>query len=486
LNLLANLSTILPELVISTGVLVLLIADLLIRKNRAALLSGLTLLFLSGALALFFLYPASYIQNPVFSVQIHPDSLAYFFRIAVLFAGITAVIYSYKNEEIKNFDVGEYLILVLASVAGAMFLTMSSNIVMVYLSIEFVSILSYILTATRLNKAKALEGAIKYILFGAVSSGVMAFGFSFIYGITGSLDLTELGNRLAGHRDFPERALLLGSLAMVGAGLFYKVAVAPFHAWAPDVYEGASTPVTTFFSIAPKIAGFAMIIRVLMYLMNTEVFFARTEILHAFAVIGVLTMTIGNLSALWQDSLKRMLAYSSIAHAGYITATLAAWGDLAVQGVSLYLAVYLVMNTGAFLVLMAHTKSEDKMLSDFRGFAYRGSESAFWAALMAAFLFSLTGLPPFAGFIAKYYLFAAMVQKELYWVVALAVINTVISLYYYARILKTMYFDKEDHVSEDVAVNWSYKILGLTLAILTVVIGIFPQVISLPKYLVNE
>ncbi len=465
----------------SSGMLVLLTADLLIKRSKELILTALALVFMVGALSLFFLLPETLTGNPVFGNQVHPDGIAFFFRAALLFAGIAALFYSYKNEELSWFGYGEFLLLIMGLITGGMFLSMASGMVMLYLGIEFVSVLSYVLTAVRLNKAKSLEGAVKYILFGATASGVMLFGLSFIYGLTGSLDLVSVGRRLSGSREFSETFLLLSALAMTSAGLFYKVAAFPFHAWAPDVYEGSATPVTSFFSTAPKIAGFAVIIRILSYLMDAELFFAKAEVLKAFAVVGVLTMTVGNLAALWQSNLKRMFAYSSIAHAGYILAALAAWSPLAVEAAGLYLAVYLVMNTGAFLFLIAHTGSAEKKIQDFQGYAYRGPESALWAGMMAVFLFSLTGLPPFGGFIAKYYLFAAMVEKELYWLTAIAVINTVISLYYYAGILKVMYFEKEDKPSADTPVNWNYRIMGILLAGLTLLLGIFPQVISLPN-----
>lgn len=470
-----QLNVLLPELTLTIGIVVILLGDLFLKEKKW--LSWVSILFFT--LALIGLPPLeNRMIGPVFNGQVQIDLLANVFRILLLMTGIITVWFSHGNPELKEMLWGEYHLLLMGSILGGMLMTISSNLIMVYLSIEFVSILSYLLTAFKIRDSKASEAAIKYILYGAVSSGVMLFGLSYLYGIGGSLELKHLGKFL--NVSSPVKQIyFLGGIGMVLAGLGYKMAVAPFHAWCPDVYEGAATPVTTFLSVAPKIAAFALLIRFLNNLFPfSQSQLQSQDIIMTIAFISGFTMTFGNLAAIPQNNVKRLLAYSSIAHAGYILSAFAAYSTLTNQAVLVYLFAYLLMNVGAFLTLMAvGGRSANMIISSFNGLAYRGRSGALWATVMTVFLVSLVGLPPMVGFIGKYYVFSALVEKQIYWLAILGALNSVVSLYYYARILKAMFFGHAEGEENKLFSPLSYEILGVLLAVLTLVLGIYPQLI---------
>lgn len=486
-----NQSTaILPEITLVLGILVILLLDLLVRRRSHGLFAGLALLFYVLALVAFAW--SAPMSGYFFGAQIHADGIALFVRVLLLLIGIITVLLSYQNPEIERFLPAEYQLLVMGSVLGGMFMSLSASLLMVYLSIEFVSLLSYVLTAVKLRNGKAYEGAIKYLLFGGVSSGILLFGLSYIYGLGGSLQLQAIGQTINSMSDPASLALLLIGFVLVLAGLAYKIAVVPFHSWCPDVYEGAATPVTTFFSVGPKLAGFALVIRFFaeMVLQKQLVGFDPHLLYLILGIASALTMTLGNFAALRQNNIKRLLAYSSIAHAGYTLAGFSAYSSIANQAVLFYLFAYLIMNVGAFLVLMVVGTQREAQggmgIQSFYGLAYRGTSGALWASAMTIFLFSLTGIPPFVGFIGKYYIFTSLIQGQVYWLAVIGVLNTVVSLYYYARIMKAMFFRAPEHAQEEgvelggLFSPLSYKFLGVVLTLATLVFGVMPTLISLP------
>jgi NADH-quinone oxidoreductase subunit N len=290
------------------------------------------------------------------------------------------------------------------------------------------------------------EASLKYVLFGAISTGTMLFGMSLLYGLAGTLDLYGIRTALADQQMLVQSGpALMVIILMVLAGIGFKMAAVPFHFWCPDVYTGAPTPVTAFLSVGPKVAGFAVLVRFFyggLAQPSGDASWAMVGAVNWQAIligVSVLTMTLGNVTALLQTNLKRLLAYSSIAHAGYMLMGLALMTEEGIQAVLFYLIVYAIMNIGAFLVVI--TLSADRPreeIDDFRGLGWRMPGLA---AAMAIFLFSLTGLPPFAGFVGKVYLFRAVIEKEMYWLAIAGALNSVVSLYYYVRIVKTMYLD---------------------------------------------
>jgi NADH-quinone oxidoreductase subunit N len=353
----------------------------------------------------------------------------------------------------------------------------ANNLLGLYLGLEMVSIPSYLIAGWK-RENNGPEAAIKYTVYGGAASGVMIFGMSLVYGLVGSLNLSDIASYSAFNNS--NKALWIITILFLLAGFGYKVAAAPFHHWSPDVYEGATTPVTAFFSVGPKAAGFAMIIR----FFYTEFLGRNGEtVKHVLtgapwmilvAIMAVLTMFIGNLSALKQTSLKRMLAYSSIAHAGYMISVITVSSQRAIASVLFYLVVYMFMNIGAFIIVLI-VMEKNNGSDDIKYFNDLGSKNALLAIIMAFFMFSLMGVPPFAGFIGKVYLFTALLEHLNAMTVTLAVfavINSAISVYYYARVIKAMYLTPAtDNTEIDTAID--FKSLLFVFAVIILVLGIY-------------
>ncbi len=340
---------------------------------------------------------------------------------------------------------------------------------MAYLAFEFVSQTSYILCGFLRRNSRSSEAALKYLIYGGVASGVMLYGMSLLFGLSGSLDYSAIGASLSGGDSGP---VVFVALLMVLVGLGYKIAMVPMHMWSPDVYEGAPLPITAYLAVGSKAAGFAMLIR-LFYPGISQSDGAGAWIAAAgvdwpalLTVISMVTMTLGNFAALRQTNVKRLLAYSSIAHAGYLLMGFVVLSDNGLAAMLFYLAVYYLMTLGAFVVLlMVLNNSGSEELDGFRGLAWRGG--ALPAAAMAIFLFSLAGLPPFAGFIGKMYLFAAIIEKQMWFYALVAAANSVVGLYYYARVARTMYMDTPQPGDPEMALDRHNATLAGLLAFAT-------------------
>jgi NADH-quinone oxidoreductase subunit N len=343
---------------------------------------------------------------------------------------------------------------------------------------EAVGLLSYVLAGYMRGSLRSTEAALKYVVFGAVSSGIMLYGLSLLFGMTGSMDFNDIRTVLVGDGINPFSLLVV--VILVIAGMSYKIAAVPFHFWCPDVYEGAPTPVSAFFSVGPKAAGFALMIRFFYTTMAAGPHAAASaspvQTINwplLLAVISAVTMTYGNLVALRQTNVKRLLAYSSIAHVGYLLMGFVLLSAEGLAAILFYLLVYTLMNLGAFFFVVAvnnKLKSED--LRDYVGLGFRTP----WAAtMMVVFLASLTGIPPFAGFVGKFYLFTAAMDKSLFWLVILAAVNSVIGLYYYFKVVKAMFLTRpaEDADTSPIGLHWlQYTVLAV-LAIPTLGLGLF-------------
>jgi NADH-quinone oxidoreductase subunit N len=372
------------------------------------------------------------------------DQFAIFFKVLLGLSLLAVVTMSLASREItQSPNQGEYYTVLLGATLGMFLMASAANLLMAYLALEFVSLSSYVLTGFLRHNRRSSEAALKYLIYGGVASGAMIYGMSWIYGLAGSMDYGQIATALG--KAAPEsRLALFTGLVLVLAGFGYKVAVVPFHMWAPDVYTGAPLPITTFLAVASKAAGFAMLLRFFNFGVGPSGPSASVgglPLVQLMAAISALTMLVGNLAAISQTNVKRFLAYSSIAHAGYALMGVAVFAEQGVAAVLLYLAVYYVMNLGAFwvaLLVVNTTGRED--LDAFRGLAWRGGATV--AVTLAIFLFSLAGLPPFAGFIGKLYVFAAGITGHLYWLVVWGALNSVVSLYYYARIVKLMFLDQ--------------------------------------------
>jgi NADH-quinone oxidoreductase subunit N len=482
-----------PESVLTVAVLAMLVQDIVVRRSERRVPSLIVgaLFWIALTAVATALTPMG--DVPLFGGLLQHDPLRIFFCWLFLGAAVLTVIIVPKSAQISVARMGEFIALLFALLLGMFLMASATDLLMIYLSVETVSLVSYVLTSFRRADRKANEAALKYVIYGGVASGVMLYGMSILYGLFATTRVTGpggIGSQLAdvtsrlfmaqafGGQPAAQLALAV-SVVFVLAGVGYKIASVPFHMWCPDVYEGAPTPFTAFLSVGPKAAGFAVAIRFFFAAFERQVpggGYAPITDLPWPAIIGIIsaiTMTLGNLTAIVQSNLKRMLAYSSIAHAGYLLMGLAAASTAGVQSILVYLIVYVLMNVGAFLVIIAVarvTGGED--IGDFRGL---GSKAPIAALALTVFLFSLTGIPPFAGFAGKYLIFAAVVQRGGFWNVLLAVIgvvNSAVSLFYYARIIKAMYL--EEAVDErPLAVPAVYTGVLVALAVPVLVLGIY-------------
>jgi len=367
------------------------------------------------------------------------DSLALFFKLFTALVLILVLLASGDYVRARIRFRGEFYALILFGGLAMMLAAAATNLLMIYLSLEFLSITSYLLTGYLREDERSTEGAVKYFIYGATASAVMLYGFSLLYGATGTLDLAGIAAVLMGGV-VPVHWLVYPALITVLVGLGFKIALVPFHQWAPDAYEGAPTPVTAFLSVGPKAAGFAVLMRLLL----TALPGFQLDWIAVLAGVAIVTMTLGNLVALWQSNVKRLLAYSSIAQAGYMLIGLVALAPEAhswttgLNGLLLYLLAYLFTNLGAFAVAIAvenHTGSAQ--LDAFAGLMRR---NPFLAITMFLFLLSLIGIPPTAGFVGKLFVFGAAIQRQMIMLAVVGIVNSVISVYYYYAIMRQMFF----------------------------------------------
>jgi NADH-quinone oxidoreductase subunit N len=365
---------------------------------------------------------------------------------------------------------GEAYLLLLASLLGMNLMAVSSDLVMLYLAIETTSIPLYVLAGFMLGDSKSTEAGFKYLLFGALTSTVMLYGFSLLFGFTGTTDIYELAGMLTSGG--LSRIGAFGVLALILVGLGFKVSIVPFHFWAPDVYEGSPTPVAGFLSTASKAAGFAVLVRLFFAIFpNTTVPMAR-EWTITFAILSAVSMTVGNLLALPQTNVKRLIAFSSIAHAGYALIGVVALSQLGAASVVFYLAAYIATNLLAFGIVMAFSRvtgMED--LKDYSGMSRRNPTLALM--MLAAFL-SLAGMPPFGGFVAKIFVFAAGIEAGYYWLVIVGIINSIIGVYYYLNAMKYVYLyrmPEQDEENHPVPLTRPYMLALAVLALGVILIG---------------
>lgn len=482
MNNIASLSYFYPELSLIGGVIALIILDLALRRRggRWPAYAALACLALPLIFALK-LYAAGE-TGSLFTEMLAMDPFAGFFRILFIAAAAFTVLISLVSADTSGSEnQGEYYAFILMVTLGMFLLASSMDLLMIYLSLELVSITSYVLAGFLKGVRRSSEAALKYVIYGAVSSGIMIYGMSLLYGLTGSMNLIEINNAL---RAAPPSAgfALFVSVLFVLAGFGYKIATVPFHMWAPDVYEGAPTPITAFLSVGPKAAGFAVLIRFFYMAMAgpgpADGLWAPVSDIGWPMLIGLLsagTMTVGNLMAINQNNIKRLLAYSSIAHAGYILMGFVLLSADGLRAMLFYLVVYLIMNLGAFLVVIIVANASPGLTGgeEITDYAGLGWKAPFLAAAMTVFLFSLTGIPPTAGFIGKFYLFAAIFSKEeFYWLAVVGILNSVVSLYYYARIIKAM-FMTESSDKTALKLSPSHVALLSVLLVPTIFFGVY-------------
>ncbi len=454
----------LPETVLFATFLAALLVDVAVRGRRPGAAFGVTL---AGCLTALALAVADQPGAPVavLGKLLVVDGMTAFFRILFALVAVVVVLFSWSSEEImgrRREHKGEYYALVALLTGGMCVMAGARDIVMMFLSMELVGITSYVMAGYMRTSLRSTEAAVKYVIFGAVSTAIMLYGLSLLYGLTGAATFEGIRAALLAQEAQPggvDRFALLVVTILIVAGLAYKIAAVPFHFWCPDVYEGAPTPIAALFSVGPKAAGFALMIRFFYTTLTVPAAAGGAAAAAAsdgaaapatggvlggldwpllVAALSVATMTYGNLVALRQSNVKRLLAYSSIAHVGYVLMGFLLLTPAGLQAILFYLLVYAVMNLGAFLFVVAvNNRLQSEELPDYAGLGFRAP----WAAvMMTIFLFSLTGLPPTAGFIGKMYLFAEVINRHYFWLAVVGVVNSVVSLFYYMKIAKAMWF----------------------------------------------
>ncbi len=396
------------------------------------------------------------------------DNFAIFNYIIFLAAGAICILMSRNYLIMRGIERFEYYAMILFSTAGMMTMASSSDLIVIFLGLEIMSVPLYVLAGFARYDSGSNESSIKYFIMGAFASAILLYGVALIYGAAKTTDLRRILTDFNFIFMNAEIFLLSGAF-LVLFGFAFKVAAVPFHMWVPDVYQGAPTPVTAYFSVAPKAAGFAALLRIFIYGMP-----AIAELNSIFWILAVLTMSIGNLLAIFQENIKRMLAYSSIAHAGYILVALTAGGEGAVSSALFYLLAYTFFNLGGFAVvtMIDSRTGSNALISEMKGLARK---SPFLASVLALFMFALAGFPPTAGFFGKFYIFSEAVKNGYIGLVIIAVMNSFVSVYYYLRVVVASFFGKEEEKFEPV----SFKPAIVTVLIITVLgtlaLGFFPQ-----------
>ena len=467
-----------PELVLVIFAVGAILVDLVNRGKNTERVAYVALVGVAATLIAVIAVGSS--EHRLFLGMIRLDSFAVFFKILILAATAVTVVFSIKSEELDPRMKGEYYALLIAVTFGMFLMVSSTNLLMIFISLETVSLTSYILAGFLTHNPRSSEAAFKYITFGAVASGTMLFGFSLLFGLTGTGDVVQISSRLtemfSAGEAYPLVVLVIVTFILAGVG--YKMASVPFHMWSPDVYEGAPIPITAFLSVASKAASFALFIRLFYSTFQASTIVGAVDWSLMLAIVSALTMTVGNLAALPQQNVKRLLAYSSIAHGGYLLMGAVLLTPEGLQAILFYLIVYLFMNLGAFFVVILIANELGSETID--GYRNLWSRAPFVAVAMAIFLFSLTGIPPFAGFFGKWLLFVAVIKQELYWLAIVGLLNSVVSLYYYARIVKAMFLETSDE-TETIPFSRGNVALLIVFVVPTLVIGFWNTVYEVSR-----
>jgi len=459
----------LPEIILAVVGTLLMVLESIRGLRWGRLYGNVSLAGLAGALASAVWAYGS--PGPAFSGMLIADGFGTFFRVLVISAGVLTVLASYRYLGREGVDTGEYHALILFSIMGQCVMVTANDLIMIFIGLEISSISSYVLAGYLRDDKRANESALKYFLLGSFATAFLLYGIAWIYGLTKSTDLTTIRAALLSHDPAVSPILVAVSAALMLVGLGFKVSGAPFQIWAPDVYQGAPAPVSAFMSAAPKAAAFAVLLRIFM---------------TAFAPIGagweplvwlsaLLSMTIGNFAALTQSNVKRLLAYSSIAHAGYVLVAVAARSETGTAAAMFYLAAYALMNIGAFAVVTHLSGKGERFVGvdDFAGLAQR---QPFTAALLTIFLLSLIGVPLTGGFFGKFYIFKAALESHLVWLTVLGLLNSAVAAYYYLRILVVMYMhEPSEAASAAEPLTAGMKAALVLPALGTFFLGIFPS-----------
>jgi NADH-quinone oxidoreductase subunit N len=470
----------LPEIVLTAGALLVLAVDVLLARRHEGVVLGLALAVLAATGAA--LVPTVGANVTVAAGLVAVDGFARFFKVVFLLAAAVTILMSSRYLAIEGVRAGEYAFLVLCATLGMMIMAGGVDLVTIFIGLETMAVSFYVLTGFIKPNRRSNEAAVKYFLLGAFSLGILLYGLSLLYGLTGTTHLRDLPGQpglATALAAAPPGVLLPLAVVLVAAGVGFKIAAVPFHMWAPDVYEGAPTPVTAFLSVGSKAASFAMLLRIFVEglpqfrLEGVSVVFGQAMGWSAlFYVLSVVSMTVGNLAAITQSNVKRLLAYSSIAHAGYVLIGVVAGSTRGVAAALIYLFVYLFMQLGAFatVVLLRRRDVIGDELKDLSGLYFRSPAAAI---AMLVFMLSLGGIPPTAGFMGKFWLFSAAIESGYVWLAVIGVLNSAVSLYYYVRVIVFMWV-REQTLGSPLVPGPALGLALVATAVGTIVFGVYP------------
>jgi NADH-quinone oxidoreductase subunit N len=460
-----------PEIILTIAGILLMVLDPLFAKRLPKLFGHLSILALLLAIA--GAAGANSVPGSSFSNLLVVDGFGTFFRFLVLGIGILSVLASYRYLDLESAETGEYHALLLFSIVGQCLMVAANDLIMIFIGLEISSIASYILAGYLRNDKRNNEAAIKYFLLGSFATAFFLYGVALIYGVTGTTKLDEIRTALNSPSAASSFPMVAVAAALMFVGLGFKVSGAPFQIWAPDVYQGAPAPVSAFMATGPKAAAFAIFFRIFLT--------AFTQIAGGWEplvwISALLSMTIGNFAALTQTNLKRMLAYSSVAHAGYVLVALAAHSEIGTAAAMFYLVAYALMNIGAFAVVI-HISGRGERHVKIDDLAGLGRRQPVTAAMLTVFLMSLIGIPLTGGFFGKFYIFQAALQSNLIWLAVLGLLNSAVAAYYYLRLLVVMYMYEPGEVANNVEPLTPGLRAALILpAIGTFFLGVLPGVV---------
>ncbi len=466
MNYIQELQLISPEIILGVGIFLAVVIEMYIKKSTSVLPWFSVLVFLSASVTQFILLNnRSVIYNGMFAAGGNPGVFNILFNSAAILVVLSS------NDYIKKYGshFGEYFILLMSSVLGMMLMAGAKDLFIVFMGLELMSICFYVLAGINRRKSSANEASLKYFLLGSFATGFIVYGIALIYGSAGS---TSIDNIITNFNTLSSNILFVAGMLLFFIGLSFKIAAFPFHMWVPDVYQGSATTITGLMSTGGKSAAFSVLIIFIGIFLTAAI---KNIFMPYFAVIATLSMIYGSIVAISQNNLKRMLAYSSIAHAGYMSIGLAASNYESVAGIIFYLAAYIFMNLGAFGVI-AIIEGENDTNLEIESYAGLNNKSPVLAALMSLFMFALAGLPPFAGFFGKYYVFISAIKSHLTWLALVGVLSSAISVYFYIRVVVYMYF--RNPVAEIKIQNDKAGLVSVVLAALFVVaLGIYPGTI---------
>jgi NADH-quinone oxidoreductase subunit N len=465
----AELLRFLPEIILTiAGTLLLVLEGFKKDEDSRSVIS--TLAAISIGLAMYGTVVAYDNPGMAFSNMLVSDGFAAFFRLVVLGVGLLTVLCSTSYLEREKSNSGEFYVLLLFSLAGQCLMAAANELIMVFIGLEVSSIASYILAGYIRDDKRGNESSLKYFLLGSFATAFLLYGVAWVYGMTGSTNLQEI--RVALDKGVPSMTMVSAAVGLMLVGFAFKISAAPFQVWAPDVYQGAPAPVSGFLSAGPKAVAFAVMIRVF----QTAFGSLMPKLEPVLWVMALATMTIGNFAAMWQNNIKRMLGYSSIAHAGYVLVAVTTNSATGTAAAMFYLAAYGMMNYGAFAIVthVAGKGEEHVTLDHMKGLSQRQPAVA---ALLTVFLLSLIGVPLTAGFFGKFYIFKSAIDSHMYWLTALGLLNSAVAAYYYLRVLVVMYMHESESTEPVEAIPGGLKITMWLTAAMTLVLGVFPGLV---------